>query len=231
MFRIGDKVEFPVTQSEIVNNNLSHITRSMIRQNQTEGRDYFVVKDIDYCNGRYRYKLAKEMDYTVVELFWARDLVPYGHSGLLVYPAIIGNRVKCHCGKTHQIRNSGGVDCGVYNTHIDIDGWYVRFNNTPIRKPRGQRQYVYYVAYCPECWAEEKRRRQEAEQLLPPAPTYDFATQVRGTIATQPEETFRGLPILQQRPEADIRSASPEPSRPRIDRPSSIWIHHNKGGR
>jgi hypothetical protein len=222
MFRIGDKVEFPVTQSG-GDNELTTSARSLIRRSYEQG--YLVVKDIRYVGSEYMYCLGKSMEEPVTVVFKARDLVPYGHSGLLVYPAIAGNRVKCHCGKTHQLITTGGLNHGIYIDNVDISGWYVRLNNTPITKPRGQRQYVYYVAYCPECWAAEKLRRSQAEQLLP--------TGLAAPItATQPSWTpQRGStdpqPIQQTRPE---QPASPEPSRPRIDRPSSIWIHHNKGG-
>jgi hypothetical protein len=253
MFRIGDKVDFPVTQSG-GDNALSSSARSLIRRSHEQG--YLIVKDIRYVGGEYMYCLGKSMEEPVIVAFKSQDLVPYGHSGLLVAPAIAGSRVKCHCGKTHQLITTGGLNRGIYIENVDISGWYTRLNNVPVTKPRGQREYVYYVAYCPECWQEERLRRSSAEQLLPLTPPEPMIEQIRNSmgisnstgeaIRVPPQDVDWTIPrrgstdpqsIQQSRPESTTPS---EPSRPQITRPFSIWLHHkglakdssnNNGGR
>lgn len=206
MFRIGDKVEFPVTQSTMTNNVLSSVAKAVIRYAKSLNQDYLFVRDITVHNGIYNFKLTASVEgWAYATIFHMCDLVPYGHSGLMFAPAVVGtSRVKCHCGKTHQLMTNNGTSSTIYTTINDSAGWHIRLNNSFVKKPRGQQWYVYYVAYCPECWRIEKLRRESAEVVLPLIP---------------PEEP----------PDSPVPATQPESSRPSISRPFSIWIHH-KGG-
>jgi hypothetical protein len=250
MFKIGDKVEFPVTQSICANNELSAGAKLLIKTAHNRHQDYLIVRKITARNGMHEFHLGMSIDdYVYSTIFYACDLVLYGHSGLMFAPAVVGtSRVKCHCGKTHQLSSTQGVDHNIYRDYVDSSGWHIRLNKEPIRKPRGQSHYVYYVAYCPECWEIEKQRRQSAEAELPSILVEEpsLMQQIRSSmnISNSPGEAMRvppqsvtwAIPVQQEGQTtgyamADLSSqardtVAPESPRQQITRPFSIWVHH-----
>jgi hypothetical protein len=247
MFFIGDKVEYPLTQSINTNSDLSVRAKLLIKAARNQHQNYLVVREISYSEGVYKFdvSLSTERYYNSTQ-FLGCDLVPYGHSGLVFYPATAHtNRVKCHCGKTHQLISTSGHQHEVYKDYVDSSGWYVRLNNLPIRKPRGAAQYVYYVAYCPECWTQEQLRRNSAsielQSISSPSMEISQTTQNLSNVIDSNTTCQASQPVIHSTRTAQMpisvsdawntveQDVNHMHERLRIIIvPKSIWVHHGR---